>query len=158
MILSGVLSSCICGVFNASVTVNAIVFIAFVLAMAAAFIVYTRRSAPHTDGTKPGIKAEYVVQALIAAAVVALQIFAAMHYRFENTEAVRKVAVATTVFESGHTVSGDPMMVLLGTWSHIFGIHPLAFVYYAAPVFILLYYLCYLAVIVTLLKGRARFV
>ena len=142
------------------VNASAIAAAAVTLAISVTGVIASAKiRAQKTENVK--IKPEAADIVLIAAAIMimAFQIYAAYAYRTEITQAIRQVGTASAVYEQGRTFAGDPMMVLIGTLSSVFSLHPLAFVHSVAPpVFIVLYYLCYLAVIETVLTGRKRIV
>ncbi|MCR5591867.1 MAG: hypothetical protein K6F73_10095 [Lachnospiraceae bacterium] len=131
---------------------------ALVLILAVSGFIVSRRILQKKEKTVlkfPG----YADAALTAAAIALLifEIFAVMTFRTEITEAIKPVRTATFVFDSGRTMAGDPMMVFIGMLSSVFGCHPLEFIYSAAaPVFIVLYNLCYIAAIDPVLSGREK--
>ncbi len=96
---------------------------------------------------------------VVCVIAVAAQVYGIYAFRFEDGEAIRRVAVATRVFETGKVSPGDPMMILIGYICRIFGMHPLKMVYTVLPlIFVPLYYLCYLQLIMTVCeRSRARF-
>ncbi len=157
VILAGIISSVICGLINAPVAVNAVAFAVIAVLLCVFIIVIAKRSASDKALPDGKIKAEYIIEAAAGIIAVALQIYAVMHYRFENASAIKGIEAATRVFESGRAYFADPMMVFIGTISRIISVHPLIFIYAAAPVFITLYYLCAFGVICEVLRGRARF-
>ncbi len=85
---------------------------------------------------------------LIAALFVAVQVIAAVGSRFEHTEVLRGVGIATKVYDTGYLSVADPMMLFIGEVSRTVGVHPLSFVFAISPfIFIPLYYLCIIGVI-----------
>ena len=109
---------------------------------------------------RPKLRLSDIVMTAVCVLMVAAQIFGIYAYRFEDTEAIRRVATATRVFETGKVSYGDPMMILIGAVCRIFGMHPLKMIYTVLPfIFVPLYYLCYLQLIMTVCKSsRERFV
>ena len=157
VILAGIISSVICGLTGTAVTVNAVIFLVLAILLCVLLLVVTKRTASDSALPKSKIQAEYIIETAAGIIIVALQIYAVIHYRFENAFAIRGIEAATRVFDTGRAYFADPMMVLIGTLSRLFSVHPLTFIYAAAPVFIVLYYLCALSVICEVLCGRARF-
>ena len=105
------------------------------------------------------IKTADVVMTIICITIVAAQIYGIYAFRFENTEAVKRIAAATAVFETGKITANDPMMILVGFISRLTGMHPLKLVYTVLPaVLVPLYYLCYMQLIMTVCTGRQRYV
>ena len=83
-----------------------------------------------------------------AAVIIALQIFSVSRFAFEGTGALRGMDIATKVYDSGILLPADPMMLLVGAFSRLMNIHPLAFIYNVLPAtLILFYYICIYAVI-----------
>ena len=64
-------------------------------------IVIAKRSASDKALPDGKIKAEYIIEAAAGIIAVALQIYAVMHYRFENASAIKGIEAATRVFETG---------------------------------------------------------
>lgn len=84
---------------------------------------------------------------LIAALLIVSQIAGAVLFKSDRTEAIRCVATATSVYETGHLSLSDPMMLFIGCISAVTAIHPLNVVFALSPApLIILYYLCYTAV------------
>ena len=100
-----------------------------------------------------------IVMTAICVMIVAAQVYGIYAFRFEDTEAIRRVSTATAVYETGHISFGDPMMILIGFISRIAGTHPLKLIYTVLPVILVpLYYLCYLQLIMTVCRtSRERF-
>ena len=83
-----------------------------------------------------------------AAVIIALQIFSVSRFAFEGTGVLRGVDTATMIYDSGILSPADPMMLLVGAFSRLMNVHPLAFIYNVLPAtLILFYYICIYGVI-----------
>ena len=155
----GMFSCLLCAMTGSGVTVCAVVMAACVAAAGLAGLI-VRRSCRETCRISRGsYKASDIVSMLIMVAVVALQILAVTVFGYEGTDVIRPLSAATVVYDTGRITCADPMMLLIGTFSRILGIHPLRFVYTVSPaIFITLYYLCYYGVISILFCGKKRMV
>lgn len=98
----------------------------------------------------------YALTGLVFVMIV-LQMTAVTCYRYDNVEAVRGLAVATKVYETGVLQSGSAMMNLWGAIAFTTGEHPLVLAYTIAPcAVILMYYLCYLKLISVMTRYRFK--
>ncbi len=135
-----------------------IVTIACIIAFAAAGIFVKKRLAPGTGKKSPVLKSDLILYG-VAIPVIVLQIIAVMSFRYTNSAAVGTVATATAVFEGNRAVFGEPMMVFTGALAALLRIHPLKLIFTVfPPVFITLYYLCYIELIKTVCAEKSRIV
>ena len=93
----------------------------------------------------------------VAALVVLVQVYLAAFYRYGGIGPLRDMGIATAVYESGHAFLADPMMTLIGCIASVSQIHPMRIIYGIMPLsFITLYYMCYCAVINTVITDRTK--
>ncbi len=146
------------GAFGVSSDICAAVWAVLTAIATIAVIPVRKRIIPEKEPSR-SFSAAYVIAGLAAAIAVALQIRGIYAYRFENTKVLSNVGIATGVFETGKLSLSDPMMLLIGTWSRIFGVHPLSFIYTVLPAaFVVFYYICCYEVICTVCTGAYRIV
>lgn len=144
VILSGIVAGLLCGVLKLPASACICVFILLVAASGVAGFVI--RKGRGRKSCRLGITKVFPV----FVAVVAAEVFAVIFYRTDLTSALSGIRTATAVFDSGYGYCADPMMVFIGAICRLTGIHPMLFVHVmlSAP-FIVLYNLCYMALIKT---------
>ncbi len=82
------------------------------------------------------------IWSILSIALVGLQCFAAYYYAYDIPQAVSRISVAVSIYDTGKFQSGDPLIVLIGYISRLTGVHPMTMIYSVLPfVLIPLYYI-----------------
>lgn len=158
VILLGMITALAGALFSLSVSAVLIVLTVLMTALCAGGIVMKRRTQVAVSFLpENGMALPDILLAAVSVVLLAVQIYAAVKYSYGQIETVRCIATATKVYDNGYLFVADPMMLLAGTVSSAIKAHPMTFIYNmtCAPL-IVFYYMCYLALIGTLLDGRMR--
>ena len=157
LITVSLLACFVSGVFHVSSTVCALIAAAFAAALIISGIAAKKRCAGRGDSKKPLIGKEDIIMTAAAAGIIALQVFAVMFFRYENSAAIRGVGEATRIFEEGSVSLTDPMTAFIGVAASVLHMHPLKVIYsLLPPIMITLCYLCYISLICTICTGGKR--
>ena len=157
LLLAGMIVSFVCSLFSCSATVCAYVLgLVIVLIIASGAVIQKKQGGPFF--TLPVVRGgKGIILWMIAASAVALSVAGVMRYASSSAEAVRGIGAATYVYETSQLSPADPMMLLIGVMSKMLGMHPLSFIFTVSPaVYVVLYQMCYLAVITAVFPEGGR--
>ncbi len=155
VILTGMTVSFVCSLFGCSVAACLVVFGAFLVAeIITAAVIAVRKGIRII--ARPGAAPQKAdILWLIPVATVILSVIEVSRFAMPSVAAYVGIGEATAVFDTSRLDAGDPMMLFIGVISATAGVHPLELIFTITPsVYIVLYYVCCLALITEVTKSR----